>query len=94
MVPDDDPFALERTRNRLAMLEAMATAIERRQEFMDVIASAGDADAARQEIMTHFAFSDTQAVAVLDLQVRRFADGELRRINEEADGIRRQLNQS
>jgi len=80
-------------RDRLAILQAMAIAIERRHELMDVIGSAADADAARQEIMTHFAFSDMQAVAVLDLEVRRFADRERRGISDEADEIRRRLNQ-
>ena len=77
----------------MTILQAMATVIERRHEFMDVIGSAADGDAAEQAIMTHFAFTHLQAHAVSDLQVRRFADRERRRISGEANGIRRLLDQ-
>lgn len=78
-------------RDRLAILDAMSGVIERRQELMEVLASASDADAARGEIQTRFGFSEAQALAVLDLQVRRFAGRERSRIIEEAQDIRRQL---
>jgi DNA gyrase/topoisomerase IV subunit A len=85
------PFETERMRDRLAILDAMCTVIERRQDLMNVVASAADSDDGRAVISAHFGFNDTDATAVLDLQVRRFADRERRRILVEADGLRRQL---
>jgi DNA gyrase subunit A len=88
---DDDPFAADRMRDRLAILDALSTVIERRQELMNVVASAADGDAARDDVIAHFGFNDVQALAVLDLQVRRFSIRERHRITEEANEIRRQL---
>lgn len=85
---NDDPFAADRMRERLAILDAMSTVIDRRQELMDVVASAPDGDVARREVSVHFGFSDVQAHAVLELQVGRFTDRERRRISEEAIKIR------
>jgi DNA gyrase subunit A len=87
----DDPFAIDRMRDRLAILDAMSTVMERRQELMDVVASAADGDAARGEVSTRFGFSEVQALAVLDLQVRRFSERERRRIVEQAEEMRREL---
>jgi hypothetical protein len=42
----DDPFGTDRMRDRLAILDAMSIVIERRQELMDVVASAADGEAA------------------------------------------------
>jgi DNA gyrase subunit A len=86
-----DPFEADRMRDRFAILDAMSIVIERRQELMDVVTSAADRDAARREVIAPFEFSDVQALAVSDLQVRRFADGERRRIKEQAEEVRRKL---
>lgn len=85
---DDDPFAADRMRERLAILDAMSTVIDRPQELMDVVASAPDGDSARREVSVRFGFSDVQAHAVLELHVRRFTDGERRRVSEDVNELR------
>jgi hypothetical protein len=55
-VRDDDPFASDRMRERLTILEPMSTVFERRQELMDVVGSDVEADAAWEEVMTTFGF--------------------------------------
>jgi DNA gyrase/topoisomerase IV subunit A len=80
-------------RDRLAILEAMSIVIERREDLMRLVGSANDADAPRHQVMAHFGFNEVQGLAVLDLQVRRFADQERRRIVEDANQLRRQLGE-
>jgi DNA gyrase/topoisomerase IV subunit A len=73
----------------LAILDAMDAAIERRQELLEIVGAAPDADAARQAVMDRFAVGAEEATAVLELQVRRFSERERRRIREEAAELRR-----
>jgi DNA gyrase subunit A len=92
-VEHDDPFATERMRERLAILHAMSSVIERREEFMDVVGAAAGGEPALHAVMAHFELNEIQAHAVLDLQVRRFTDHERQRIAEQLDDLRRRLDQ-
>jgi DNA gyrase subunit A len=76
---------------RLAILDALVTAIERRAELIEIVASAENADQARSQLATAFDLNEIQATAALDLQVRRFATRERQRINDERNEIRAEL---
>lgn len=89
---DNDPYRGDRIRERLEIVDAVSAVLDRRQELLEVIGAAVDPDAARQAIMTRFGLNEIQAVAVLDLQVRRFSQAERRRISDEAHQLRRELN--
>lgn len=78
-------------RDRLQILDALAIALERRAELMDVVSGARDADQARSDLMTRFDLTDVQAAAVLDLQVRRFSELERGRIVAEREELRARL---
>ena len=91
-MPIDDPFAEDHMRQRLEILEAMSTVIDRRNELMQVVSAAPTGEAAQQAVMDHFKFTNVQAVAALDLQVRRFAGEQRRRISDEADQVRQELS--
>jgi DNA gyrase subunit A len=93
VVDEDDSHTKDLLRARLEILEAMATVTSRRAELMAVVGSAADGDAALLKIRDHFGLNEMQAVAVLDLQVRRFAELERRRIADEAEEIRRRLSE-
>ena len=89
---NDDPDLANRIRERLEIVDALSRVLDRRHELFDVIDTARDADVARHAIMTRFGLNEVQAVAVLDLQVRRFAHAERQRISEEAQQLRGELN--
>ena len=63
----------------------MAAVMGRREELFRVVGDAATGEAARDAVMAHFKFSSAQAIAALDLQVRRFADFERRRVLDEAE---------
>jgi len=77
---------------RLGVLEAVIIAIDRRDELMQILATAVTVDEACRELGTSFGLNDAQAHAVLDLQVRRFAGQERQRIIEERDSVRAELS--
>jgi len=91
-MPIDDPLAEDHMRQRLEILEAMSTVIDRRNELMHVVSTAANGEAAQHAVMDHFKFTSVQAMAALDLQVRRFAGEQRRRIRDEADQIRHDLS--
>jgi DNA gyrase subunit A len=89
--PDEPPAWLRREKalSRLAILDALVIAMDRRDELMQIVGSAENADAALAGVVTAFGLDDLRAQVVLDLQVRRFAVSERARIIEERDSLRR-----
>jgi DNA gyrase/topoisomerase IV subunit A len=73
---------------RLELLDGLAAVLDRRDELMRVVGSAPSADLARTAVMATFELAEPQATAVLDLQVRRFAELDRHRILAERDEIR------
>jgi DNA gyrase subunit A len=76
---------------RLTILDAFAAATARRDELIHVVGESGDADEACRNLMAVFGFSEIQARAALDLQIRRFATYERGRIAAERDDIKSRL---
>jgi len=85
--------AEERTRvlQRLEILDALVAALDRRQEVFDVIVASPSAEHARASIAGLLGITDIGAMAILDLQWRRFAELERGRIVDERDAIRAEL---
>ena len=92
-LPDPDDIQAI-ARHRLEILEAYALVMERRDEFVGLVGSAASADDARAQLQERFSFTDVQALAVLDLQVRRFARFERSRILDECAELRSRLASS
>jgi DNA gyrase subunit A len=78
-------------RQRLMVLDAMVLAIERRREVFDLIEHSTTADAAQDGLTELLGVEGTSAMAILDLQARRFTQRDRERIVEERDALRRHL---
>ncbi len=76
-------FDLARARARAHILEGLRIALKNLDEVINTIRNAPDADVARDRLMKRFKLSDIQAQAILDMQLRRLAALERKKIEEE-----------
>jgi DNA gyrase/topoisomerase IV subunit A len=79
--------------DRLRVLELLEAAMERRDEVLEIVDSSEDADEAQERIRQLFAVSDPNiSQAVLDQQVSRWTRSGRQRLAEQAEELRRELN--
>jgi DNA gyrase subunit A len=76
-------FELERARQRAHILEGYLVALKNLDEVINIIRSASDVDTARGKLMKRFKLTELQATAILDLQLRRLAALERKKIDTE-----------
>ena len=76
-------FDLERARQRAHILEGYLVALKNLDEVINIIRSASDVDTARGKLMKRFKLTEMQATAILDLQLRRLAALERKKIETE-----------
>ena len=76
-------FELERARRRAHVLEGLLIALDHLDEVIDTIRRSRTADTAKANLCKRFNFTEVQAQAILDLQLRRLAALERRRVQEE-----------
>jgi len=76
-------FDLARARERAHILEGLKVALDHLDEVIATIRASADSDAARTALMTRFGLSEVQANAILEMQLRRLAALERRKIEEE-----------
>jgi DNA gyrase subunit A len=76
-------FDLEKARQRAHILEGYLTALKHLDEIVNIIRAAADADTASQKLMKRYKFTEVQAEAILDLQLRRLAALERKKIEAE-----------
>jgi DNA gyrase subunit A len=76
-------FDLDKARARAHILEGYLVALKNLDEIINLIRSAPDADAARTKLMKRFKLSELQANAILDMQLRRLAALERKKIETE-----------
>ncbi|NJD60119.1 MAG: DNA gyrase subunit A [Anaerolineae bacterium] len=76
-------YELARARARLHILEGLRVALKHLDEIIDLIKKAPDADVARDRLMKRYRLSDIQAQAILDMQLRRLAALERKKIEDE-----------
>ncbi|MBN2550824.1 MAG: DNA gyrase subunit A [Anaerolineales bacterium] len=76
-------YDLERARQRAHILEGYRVALKNLDEVIDLIRKAPDVETARTRLMKRFRLSEIQAQAILDLQLRRLAALERKKIEEE-----------
>lgn len=74
---------LERARQRAHILEGLRVALKNLDEVINLIRQAPDADTAKTRLMRRFKLSDVQAQAILDMQLRRLASLERKKIELE-----------
>jgi DNA gyrase subunit A len=84
-------YELEKARQRAHILEGYLTALKHLDEVIDLIKKSPDADIAKTRLMKRFRLSELQAQAILDMQLRRLAALERKKIEEEYKAIQIQI---
>lgn len=82
-------FELGRARQREHILEGLKIALDHLDEIIQAIRQSPDADAARQTLMTRWKLSEIQAQAILDMQLRRLAALERKKILDELAEVKK-----
>ncbi|MCC6146991.1 MAG: DNA gyrase subunit A [Anaerolineaceae bacterium] len=76
-------FELEKTRRRAHILAGLIIALANLDEVIQTIRQSPDAEQAKARLMTRFNLSEIQAQAILDMQLRRLAQLERQKIEDE-----------
>jgi DNA gyrase subunit A len=76
-------FELKVARERAHILEGLKIALDHIDEVITTIRKSETAESARQNLITSFGLSQTQAQAILDMQLRRLANLERKKILDE-----------
>jgi DNA gyrase subunit A len=76
-------FDLQRAQNRAHILEGLLVALKHLDEIISLIKNSPDVDSARVRLMKRYKLSEIQANAILDMQLRRLAALERKKIETE-----------
>ena len=76
-------FDVRKAQARVHILEGLRTALHNLDAVIQLIRSAADAEVARQGLIEHFGLDEEQAQAILEMQLRRIASLERRKIEQE-----------
>jgi DNA gyrase subunit A len=76
-------FELKEAEKRAHILEGLKIAVDHIDEVIAIIKKADSADDAKGKLMERFKLSEVQAVAILDMQLRRLAALERQKIEDE-----------
>ena len=80
-------FDLARAQERAHILEGLKIALDNLDEVIKTIRAAADVDTAREALMTRFKLSEAQANAILEMQLRRLAALERKKIEDEYESV-------
>jgi DNA gyrase subunit A len=84
-------FLLSQARERAHILEGLRIALQFLDEVIRIIRRADSADDARAGLVARFGLSEKQAQAILDMQLRRLAALERRKIEDEYNALIEQI---
>jgi DNA gyrase subunit A len=76
-------FDLEKAKARQHILEGYLVALKNLDEIINLIRNASDVDQARSKLMKRYKLTEIQATAILDMQLRRLAALERKKIETE-----------
>ena len=76
-------FELDRRKARLHIVEGLLKALDMLDQVIETIRRSRTADTARVNLMKNFGFSEVQATAILDMQLRRLAALERKNLEDE-----------
>jgi len=76
-------FELEKARARAHILEGLMIALANVDDIIQTIRQSPDAETAKERLMGRFRLSELQALAILDMQLRRLAALERQKIEDE-----------
>jgi DNA gyrase subunit A len=80
-------FDLARAQERAHILEGLKIALDNLDEVIATIRAAADVDSARQALVARFSLTEIQANAILEMQLRRLAALERKKIEDEYKSI-------
>ncbi|MGW8226916.1 MAG: DNA gyrase subunit A [Anaerolineales bacterium] len=86
-------FDLDKARKRAHVLEGLRVALQNLDEVIDLIRRAPDADTARKRLMRKYKLTDIQAIAILDMPLRRLAALERKKIDQEYQEVTKLIKQ-
>ncbi|HSR47354.1 MAG TPA: DNA gyrase subunit A [Anaerolineales bacterium] len=84
-------FELAKARARAHVLEGLLIALGHLDDVIQTIRKSPDADVARDRLMERFSLTEIQAQAILDMQLRRLAALERKKIEDEHKEILKQI---
>jgi DNA gyrase subunit A len=84
-------FDLARARERAHIVEGLLRALDILDEVIQTIRRSQTVDSARKNLVANFQFSHVQAQAILDMQLRRLAALERKRLQEEFDELKQRI---
>ncbi len=80
-------FDLARAQERAHILEGLKIALDNLDEVIKTIRASADGDAARTALVSRFKLSEAQANAILEMQLRRLAALERKKIEDEYEQV-------
>ena len=81
-------FELAEAKARAHILAGLKIAVDNIDAVIDTIKKSKDSDAAKKNLMTKFKLTEIQAIAILDMQLRRLAALERQKIEDELKMVR------
>jgi DNA gyrase subunit A len=84
-------YDLEKAKARAHILEGLKIALDHLDEVIRTIRTSPDAEVAKDRLMKRFKLSDLQAQAILDMQLRRLAALERKKIEDELEEVRKTI---
>lgn len=84
-------YELEKAKLRAHILEGLKIALDHLDEVIRIIRQSKDADMARENLIKRFKFSELQATAILDMQLRRLAALERQKILDELAEVQKRI---
>ncbi len=84
-------FELTNAKKRAHILEGLKIALDNLDEVIKTIRESATQDTAKANLIKRFGFSDIQATAILDMQLRRLAALEREKIQKEYDEIQKMI---
>lgn len=84
-------YLLQKAREREHILEGLKKALDIIDEIIAVIKKSKDSEVARTNLMKNFGFTEIQAQAILDMQLRRLAALEREKIENELKEIQKNI---
>ncbi len=85
-------FELSEARDRAHILEGLLIALNNLDDVIETIRRSADTETAKAALMSKFGLSEVQAVAILDMQLKRLAALERQKIEDEFKAIKQTID--
>ena len=86
-------YALSEARDRAHILEGLLIALGHLDEVIQTIRNSADTEAAKQALMKKFGLSEIQSTAILEMQLKRLAALERKKIEDEYEAVKQTIEE-